>query len=323
MNWNKPFWHYLYQTKFHIIMILFHLSFTYLFNPIFLIYITKAILEKDINLFSFLAAIKIFQHIVILPFGRSFVYLYDGVQCSFRSSVQKYLIQIDPIYFTTKSSGEIVAKIERTINAIHTFISTVFEIILPFIIGLGVSIWIVGQSDLYLSVIMTIVFLVLFTLNIKLITFNNSVFLPKINNQEEIEKQYLLENIQQNHFIRSVFATPEQLFNSLKIIKEVSVDTAIKWRAWQYLIISLEIILISFILLVVGYQLLYTNAQPYLIVGTLTSLYNIYIKFSEIGLVADEFSKSIYNQKEFWQFMRTFGNQTYPVLEDQQFINKN
>jgi ABC-type multidrug transport system fused ATPase/permease subunit len=317
IDFNKPFWHYLYKVKFHVAMILIHLCFTYLFNPIFLIYITKAILDRDLNFFVALSVAKILQHFIILPFGRSFVYLYDTVPCSFKSTTQKFLIQIDPVYFTTKSSGEIVAKIERTINAIHTFMSTIFETILPFVISIGVSIWLVAQSDWKLSILITLLFIILCYANISLITFNNNIFLTKINREEEIEKQYLLENIQQNHYIRSTFATPEQLHKTLEITYEVAINTATKWRTWQYLIIILEMILIAFVLVIVGSQVMNKNTEPYIIVGMLTSLYSIYMKYSEIGLMADEFTKSIHNQQEFWQFMRTFGKQTFPVLEDQ------
>jgi ABC-type multidrug transport system fused ATPase/permease subunit len=317
IDFEKPFWHYLYKVKFHVVMILINLGFTYLFNPIFLIYITKAILDRDLNFFIFLSIAKILQHFIILPFGRSFVYLYDTVPCSFKSSVQKLLIQIDPVYFTTKSSGEIVAKIERTINALHTYMSTIFETIIPFVISIGVSIWLVAQSDWKLSILVFILFIILCYANIALIVFNNNIFLPKINHEEEVEKQYLLENIQQNHYIRSTFATPEQLHNTLEITYKVAIDTATKWRTWQYLIIILEMLLIATILVIVGSQVLNKNVEPYIIVGMLTSLYSIYTKYHEIGLVADEFTKSIHNQQEFWQFMRSFGKQTFPVIETQ------
>ena len=316
IDFTKPFWHYLLKVKFHVAMILINLGFTYLFNPIFLIYITKAILDRDMNFFIQLSILKVLQHIIILPFGRSFVYLYDSVPCSFRSTVQKLLIQIDPVYFTTKSSGEIVAKIDRTLNAIHTFTSTIFETIIPFAISIGVSIWLIAQLDWKLSCLVLVLFVVLCYVNILLITFNNNIFLPKINHEEEVEKQYLLENIQQNHYIRSTFATPEQLKNTLKIIHQVAIDTATKWRTWQYLIIILEMLLIGMILVIIGSQILNKNVETYILVGMLTSLYSIYAKYHEIGLVADGFTKAIYNQQEFWQFMRTFGKQTFPVLDE-------
>jgi ABC-type multidrug transport system fused ATPase/permease subunit len=316
VDFTAPFWHYLYQVKFHIGIIGVYILITYVFNPFFLIFITKSILDRDFNFFVLLAALKILQSLIALPFGRSFVYLYDIVPCSIQSTIQKFLIQVDPIHYTTKSSGEIVAKIERTIFACHTYMSTIFETLIPFVISTGVALWAIAQVDIKLSLFVGIIFAILCYVNVKMIVFNNQVFLPKINEQEEKEKQFLLENIQQNHYIRSTFATPEQLRQTLQAVRQVSYDTATKWRTWQHLIIILETVLIILIMVIVGSQILNPAAQLFVIVAIFTSLYNLYVKYSEIGLVADEFFKSIHNQQEFWQFMRTFGRQTFPVLED-------
>jgi ABC-type multidrug transport system fused ATPase/permease subunit len=322
VDFKSPFWHYLDKTRLHIGMISIHLALTYLFNPLFLIFITKAILEHDIQFFILLSAIKVIQQVLVLPFGRSYVYLYDIVPCSIQSTTQKFLIQVDPVYFTTKSSGEILAKIERTIGACHTYMSTIFETLLPFLISTGVALWVIAQIDWKLSLFVGLIFGLLCFLNIKIIIFNNKVFLPKINELEEKEKQFLLENIQQNQYIRSTFATPEQLKETLETIKQVSFDTATKWRTWQYLIIVLETFLIGLILLIVGLQITIPSSELYLIVAVFTSLYNLYVKYSEIGLVADDFFKSIHNQQEFWQFMRTFGKQSFPVIEETKNIDK-
>ncbi len=316
IDFNAPFWHYLYKVKLHIFTIFLYILCTYLFNPLFLIFVTKAILDRNFKFFVILSALKVIQSIIVLPLARSFVYLYDTVPCSIQSTIQEFLIQVDPISFTSKSSGEILAKIERSVLACHTFMSTIFETLIPFVISIGVALWAIAQVDWRLSFFVSIAFGLLCFVNIKIIIFNNTVFLPKINSLEDEQKQFVLENIQQNQYIRSTFATTEQLDKTLQTIRQVSYDTATKWRTWQYLVIILETLLIILIMGVVGFQISNVAVDLYIVVAIFTSLYNLYVKYSEIGLITDAFLKSIHNQQELWQFMRTFGKQTFPVLEE-------
>jgi uncharacterized membrane protein YukC len=141
-------------------------------------------------------------------------------------------------------------------------------------------------------------------------------FLTKINILEEEEKQLLLENITQNHYIRSTFATPEQLDKTNETIFKVAFDNATKWRTWQWITIFLEVILMLVLIGFIGYTLFISNTEIYLVLALFTSLFGFYEKFYELGLTTDDFFKSIHNQQEFWQFMRTFGKQTYPVLDE-------
>jgi ABC-type multidrug transport system fused ATPase/permease subunit len=315
LDFQKPFWQYLFHDRFQVAMLLVHRILTSMFNPIFLIFITKAILERDLSLFLVCSAAKIFQQLIITFFNRGFVYMYDNAQASFKTSVQKTLIQIDPIFHTTKSSGEIVAKVERTSNSIHTFISTIFEIIIPLLIAIGVSLWLIFLQSWIIGIIVTVLFVILCSGNIAMATFGNRVFLNKMNQLEEQEKQFLLENITQNHYIRSVFATPEQLQNTLATIKSHAMVSITKWRSWQYLVMIVETLLIIVILGIIGYQLFFAKVDTFLVVGLLNALYDFYNKFWELGINADEFFKSIHNQNEFWEFMRNFGESSFPVLE--------
>jgi ABC-type multidrug transport system fused ATPase/permease subunit len=176
IDFNKPFWQYLLNVKAHILVCILDLISIYVFNPIFVIFISKAIIERDLNQFVFWGIAKILQHFVVLALGRSFVYLYDITETSFRKNVQTKLLQLDPINFTTKSSGEIVAKFERTVAAIHSFNSSLFELIIPFVFSIIVAVVVVAKINLIFGAMFAIFFILLCAANVWLVRNNNDIF---------------------------------------------------------------------------------------------------------------------------------------------------
>lgn len=288
-----------------------------------IIFVTKSIIENNFNLFLTCTVLKVLQQIIVLPFIRSYVYFFDNAENCFRISVQEFLLTTDPINYSTKSTGEILAKIERTINAIRTFLSTKFPTILSLLTSLLVAVGIVCQIDWKLGIVVGFFFSMLCWLNIKFAFYTNNIFTPIVNVYNDQEKQFMIENITQNHYIRSTFATQEQIKGTNDSIINYTVDNATKHRSWQWGMSVLEILLIIGVFAIVGFSFVSYTSQSYLLVGIFTALYSFYSKFYEIGEIADNFFKSIHNQQEFWQFMRTFGKQTFPVLGDKAIITKN
>ena len=316
IDFQKPFWHYLFNFKFDIGCLVLHVLFTSFFNPILIIFLTKSIIENNFNLFIVCSFLKLLQQIIVIPFIRSYVYFFDNAENCFRISVQEFLLTTDPINYSTKSSGEILAKIERTINAIRTFLSSIFPTILSLFTSLLVAVGIVSQIDWRIGILVGVFFVGLCWLNIKFAFFSNKIFTPVINKYDEQEKQFMIENITQNHYIRSTFATQEQIQGTNASIINFTVNNATKDRSWQWGMSLLEIIVIMGVFTIVGFSFVNYSSQSYLLVGVFTALYSFYSKFYEIGGLADNFFKSIHNQQEFWQFMRTFGKQTFPVLDE-------
>jgi ABC-type multidrug transport system fused ATPase/permease subunit len=316
IDFDKPFWHYIFNFKFDIGCLFLHVLFTSLFNPILIIFVTKAIIDNDFTLFLICASAKVLQQIIVLPFIRSYVYFFDNVENCFRISVQEFLLTTDPVNYSTKSTGEILAKIERTISAVRTFLGSIFPTILRLLTSILVAVGIIWQIDWKLGVVVGLFFATLCWANVKFAFFTNDIFTPITNKYNEEEKQYMVENITQNNYIRSTFATQEQIQGTNASIINFTIDNATKHRSWQWGMSALEIVLILGIFVILGFSFANYQSQTYLLVGVFTAMYNFYAKFYEIGEFAENFFKSIHNQQEFWQFMRSFGKQTFPVLDE-------
>ena len=230
----------------------------------------------------------------------------------------KQLLCIDPIWYSTGSTGEIHAKIDRAYKAVEDFADQLLYDIMPAV----VSVITVLLALIYYNLILGLIAFVFICLTGGLSTVwywiygNQSE--PKINKQEDILKSVSIENLSQISYIRACFATFEQVAKLEKIVlKIIKLDASSKIG---YIACNQIVQLIYRLsLFVLAYFILKIVESNQLDLLTGSSLLLTYLGGSAtmlwIGQKTRRLIQNYLKIVDLFDFMKGFGKQSFPVLE--------
>jgi ABC-type multidrug transport system fused ATPase/permease subunit len=227
-----------------------------------------------------------------------------------------YFLKVDPIYHTTKNSGQIISKIERATTAYLDFdIGLVFNI-LPNIIGILVGSialfyynWQVGIAGLFSSI-------VILAISVYLRVFNNIVFRKKVIEVEDKSKSLTVENLSQMIFIRSAFATLEQISLSSKLSKDSAAMRGTFWTTSAFTDMFLFFVQVCFALAITYYISNLIRFQGFDLINGVAALTTYLGGTSRVVGFGSNIKRLIeaeYKIRDLFLFIRTFGKQTFPV----------
>jgi hypothetical protein len=231
-------------------------------------------------------------------------------------SANSYFLKVDPIYHSTKNSGQIISKVDRSSFAFIEFDIGLALDILPNLFGV-----IIGSTTLFLynfnlGLVGMFGSLLILSLGVYLRVFNNIVFRKKVIEIEDAAKSLTVESLSQMIYIRSTFATLEQLQSSNKVNKTNASVWSTFWITSSVTDMTLYFIQIVFALLVGFYisQLVKYNGFD-LINGlaAITTYLGGTSKIVNFGSKIKRLIEAEYKIRDLFLFIRTFGKQTFPV----------
>ena len=233
-------------------------------------------------------------------------------------SAYQYFLIVDPIYHSTKSSGQIISKIQKTTSELEMFISGTVESVLPTIISFITVVVTIAAFDYKLGIVGISSFILITLTNGGLNFINAEIFKKKTIAAEDKAKADSVETLQQNALIRASFAANEQLGRvkkstlSYMFLESVSRQTFGLTRTLTRIIYAISTLLIGLIIFD-----LTSNGQINAGIGIslLLAYFNGAGPILRIGDVIRTIIQVVSRQEDLFEFIRQFGLQTYPVLE--------
>jgi len=247
------------------------------------------------------------------------------IENSINYTAYRFFLTVDPIYHTTKSSGQIISKIERDSSSYGSLIDSFLENIYIIVSFLTVIITLFS-FDFKLGLIASIAFILLAIVNSLVSILNAKSLINKATKAKDAKASVTNENLAQNAIIRSSFATTEQDKKTRKLTLEViKVRTVAKFGAGIAVTINRFLFLLATILLSITILNLINSNQLTTVTGValIITFLNTSSSVLSIGSVVKSLTEQYFEINDLFNFIRNFGKQTFPVLENEKITTNN
>ncbi|MEM1312359.1 MAG: ABC transporter transmembrane domain-containing protein [Patescibacteria group bacterium] len=242
---------------------------------------------------------------------------------SIKVSANTYFLTVDPIFHSTKSSGKIISKIDRASGNIQDAMNSLVGGIVPILSRFLTVVVAVSTLNWLLAVISISSFIIILSFQYFSLRLNLKIFHKEMISKRDRLSAVNIENLQQNSLIRSVFASNEQNKKMIEVARESSLAKANYYFTNGVITTLVRMIYITSVTLImlVIYNLveqgsIETNFAIAFIISYLSGSGQI----MRLGQIIQNFSDKIAGINDLFKFIRTFGKQTYPVLEDDELI---
>lgn len=238
-------------------------------------------------------------------------------------NAHRYLLTVDPYYHVHRSSGSILAKIDRAARGYENFLDHVTYEFAPLIIGLTTVIIVLAQYSRALASTM-----LLFILAIVGIGYYFTKYIcPRWENRfisaDDAFKTTAVENLSQVQLIRSTFSTDFRAEKLKDDAKNNMNSEAKLWHSYAKIFLTLNMIYITSLLVLSLYLIWQINSNA-ISTAVAIGLFLAYIQISkEITRISRLFRKTIHSLTQItdlFDFIPKFGKQGFPVLEGDQPI---
>jgi len=324
IDFSKPWWHILGHQKITFAIIIFSEIIQSIYTTLLPFIFGKAINEKnfDIIIYNLIFFFMLeFANRVIL---RYFSVLYNNIVITIKYQAYKYFLTVDPIFHSTKSSGQIVSKIENTTSTISSFLSMMVSSFVPIITGFATVIVTMFSVDLGLGLVSLGFYILLIFVNIFMSYLANDAFNEIIINARDHLQSITTENILQNWFIRSTFATSEQVEKNRKAILKSSAIFSTSWLSFG-LITTTSRYLYAISTTILTFIIIQKIEDGEMNLVLATALIITYLGGSksiiQMGEVVQTLAENNSKLNDLYRFISGFGKQTYPVLNEDELVN--
>ncbi|MCL4361513.1 ABC transporter ATP-binding protein/permease [Candidatus Dependentiae bacterium] len=317
LDLKKPWWAIIFEQKLYMAFIIFAVLVSEIFKTLFPILIGVVIDKRSALLF--IAILFIWILVLLLDYYKKIFngILFSRIVASIQYHAHKFFIIVDPIYHAYRVSGTIIGKINRTAYAYEDLLDSL-EDIFPTIVGVLSVIISTSLFDLRLGIITFFLLLIFSIFSSYIITIIILEYEKTVNKADDALKAVSIESLAQVNLIRSVFASSyiikkiESKHNNLMESEIIlySNYNLVRLGFWIFYVIILGIfgfyvlnlIKIGKISPIMGSTLILTYLRG---TGEILKLANP-IRY---------FLRSYSRITDFYEFIKTFGRQTYPVLE--------
>jgi ATP-binding cassette, subfamily B, bacterial AbcA/BmrA len=316
VDFQKPWWHLLFLQKWKYIFVIISEIIQAVYEAFFPLAIGFAISQKEYKYILYIVGFYVlFECINRIS---SFIYqvAIGSTQASIMNDTQKFFLNVDPIYHSTKSTGQISSKLQAGGREFVSLFILIFFTIIPVVTSyIGVSL-ILLSFDRNVGIV-ALGFFILITIVSSLLRYIHSNTLTTfwIKSREKFIANQV-ENLSQNQYIRSTFSTTEQIQKTKNIITN-SISVGLIMNQGNSLIIFIIRMLYVSSLFWIGFLILKLVQENKLDVVLGTTMILTYVNGSSqilrIGDFISQVTESIQNMNDLWDFIRKFGKQTYPV----------
>lgn len=320
IDFSKPWWHIFKHQKLVFAVVILSEIIQSIYETLLPFIFGKAISDKNPqiivwNLIFFLI-LELFNRVVV----RYFSVFYNCIGVSIKYQSYKYFLTVDPIFHSTKSSGQIISKIENTTTTIGSFLNSMVGSFVPIIIGFATVAITMFSVDLKLGLVALGFYILILIINVCLSYLTTDAFnQPTIKLRDKLQA-IMTENIFQNWFIRSTFATSEQVKkNKENILKAHSVFST-SWISYG-LTTTLSRYLYAISTAILGFMIIQKIQAKELDTILATALIITYLGGSraiiQLGDIVQQIAENNNKLNDLYKFIAGFGKQTYPVLEEE------
>jgi ABC-type multidrug transport system fused ATPase/permease subunit len=300
VDFNKPWWTIILQQKYLFGLLLFTLSILGFYDSVISLWIAQAVESGNVfNLALIIAGRVFFTLIFLLVFNWNPIFQLRTIH-SVPYSANQRILEVDPISHSTKSSGVMISKVNKGSGAYEDMLDILCFEILDVVVVLFGTIVLLTSFDLKIGLVAS--FLVVIMAAASIVTAS----------------QISVENIQQAVYVRSVFAAKEQLKTLEKSIKKFVGVEATSWRVdgTTHVIIRILFFMSVFIIATMIMDKVKTGTMSSIVgVGLITSYMFASNDIRSLGSQIKRLTASHSRITDLFEFMRTFGQQSYPVLD--------
>ena len=319
VDFEKSWWDILSrQKKFAFRIILSQLIWS-TFDSLFPIMLGFAILKLDLGLF-----------LLIMLARLALTWLYNSMlsqnavfQIQTMNSVEYnanlFFLKVDPLFHTTKSSGQIVSKINRGSSAYEDFLDIVTFDLIGIITSMITITIAMFAFSFQLGLVSFIFLLSIASFNITAQVYRTQVFQPRKILSDDKFKAISVETLIQAPFIRAIFASNEQTVKLKTSISDTMIKEGNAWQAGSYVgFITRAMYVISVVSMgsVVLIQAKNGLFEPTLALSIILAYTNGTQNILYTGEKVKRLTTALSNIHDLFDFIRGFGKQTFPVLAE-------
>jgi ABC-type multidrug transport system fused ATPase/permease subunit len=326
VDFDEPWWNIILKQKLIFFAMLFAITAFSAYDSIMPTWIAQSIQANNINMLVgvILGRIAV-ALLVIFIFNYNPIFQLGTINSVFMSA-NKRVLEVDPINHSTKSSGVIISKINKGSAAYEDLLDVLSFELWRMIIGISASIVVLSLANLYIGLIAGIMILVTSICSVILTTYNNQIFKPVCITAEDKFSQTSVETLQQSAYIRSVFGTSQQLKTLSNNVKTYIGVEGTRWRATSsgyVFVLVLFFISVLIVSVLVFKEVQAGNVPSTIGIGLIASYIGASKEITNVGNQIKKLTASHSRITDLFDFMQTFGQQTFPVLDDKTVITKN
>ena len=320
VDFQRPWWYIIWRLKWMFGTLLVGQGLLNFYDSLAFLWMAQAIQDLDTNRLVWLIGIRLAGTVLI-----NFIFYYNAIFqlttiYSVKYSANAFFLEVDPIYHTTRSSGQIISKTNQGAESYESFLDVItFELLALVIQTVSVVVAMV-QYDRYLAGVATLSFVIIGTVSVFGNIFNTNSFKGRRIAEEDKVSVLSVENLQQATYIRATFTAENQLKKFKTQIKTFTGIEGTGWRVDGYLhSITNALYLVSlFVLSVVTFSLIRSGQiQNVVGVGLIMVYHQSFSNIRNLGNMTKRLTRSYSRMRDLFEFIKGFGKQTYPVLEEE------
>jgi len=321
IDFTQPWWHVFKHQKGIVVVVILSEIVQSIYQTLLPFIFGKAINDKNPQIIIWNLVFFLILEIANRVIVRYFSVLYQNITIAIKYQAYKYFLTVDPIFHSTKSSGQIISKIENTTTTIGAFLGMMVGSFVPIIIGFITVIITMFSVDLKFGLVSLGFYLVILIINIFMNYLASDTFnQPTIKMRDKLQS-IMTENIAQNWFIRSTFATSEQVEKNRKMILKAHTIFSTNWLSYG-LITTVSRYLYAISTTILAFMIIQKVEIGELDLVLAAALIITYLGGSraiiQMGDVVQTLTENNNKLNDLYQFIAGFGKQTYPVLEGEE-----
>ncbi len=318
VDFTKPWWYLAWQQKWLFLVVL---SITTLTQVIWSL--VPFIAAKLFEAHSFYWCILLFTAwffidwlcaVTRMKFNTTF-----QLQCihSIYQNAYVYLLTVDPHYHIHRSSGSVLAKIERAARGYEDFLDHITFEVTPLIMGLVTVIISLAYYSLLLASVMTCFIVSILAIGYYFAKYKCQLWENSFIASDDAFKSTAMENLTQIQLIRATFASNfRNNIVHIAITENMSTEASL-WFSYSTLFTLLgSLYIVS--LFVLAMLLIWYMQATMMTAATALGLFLVYVQSSKemvrFARVLRKITHSTTAIKDLFAFIPTFGKETFPVL---------
>jgi hypothetical protein len=323
VDFDKPWWTILWQQKGLFLLMLSAVASYSFYDSIMPLWIAKTVESGSISNLGLVIFGRIILALVMIAFFSYNPIFQLGTVNSILYSANQKTLESDPISHSTKSSGVIISKINKGSGAYEDILDVLTFEFFGMFIGIVTTIWVLMSYNFKIGLVASALILLMSAISVITTIFNNKLLKPLRIKAEDQVSQTSVETLQQASYIRSVFGSQEQL-QALR--GNISKYVGVEGTSWRVDSSAFVVILVTFFVSVfivaamVMSEIQQGNISSVVGIGLITSYISSSNSIKGVGNQVKKLSSAHSRITDLFTFMRGFGQQTFPVLDEKQIL---
>lgn len=320
VDFAKPWWKVITAQKIGFLFVYFSQAVKIAFTTLVPLFIGFVITTGDWLLLLILIGVWLLIQVWDVLAVYVFIVVAANTMYSIHYNAHNFFLNVDPIAHSTRSSGKIIAKISRVVDAYEDYMDILLINIMQVVIGTAAIVVALVGIDLWLGLLAGFSLLMIGVVSI-LWKFLISASLEKhwIKSEDGL-KAASIENLQQVSLIRASFASPEQDKKLIRRNLDMIKTSATVWQTHETMdklgtqvsyVLSVGIFSYVVISLINA-----NNLDPVLGLSLIATYIAGSSNITFIGGRVRRLLEAHTRIQDFFKFIREFGQQSYPVLPE-------